>query len=190
MQELGPCINVEGRSERCQSHGWITRPADAVRLGLRRQAHPRPDASAFHGLPAAAHGSGNGFEAARKTKSRRTAAGAAHAMRLALRRQAHSYGDTETLSSMSTAAKGDGARRVPVEVGGRGFCQDPASQFSETSQVGDRKRVTPLRPAAAAPIGPKRPIEAPGSPNINKIQELAHFAVRKTEVFRTPKTAP
>src|SRR5579872_378058 len=79
-------------------------------------------------------------------------------MRLALRRQAHSYGDTETLSSMSTAAKGDGARRVPVEVGGRGFCQDPASQFSEASPVRDRKRVVPGRKRIVV-MPPLTPVE-------------------------------
>jgi hypothetical protein len=52
-----PCAGREFRAIR--SHWAPAGPADAVRMGLRRQAHQRPDAAAFHGLSAAAHGSGN-----------------------------------------------------------------------------------------------------------------------------------
>jgi hypothetical protein len=85
--------------------------ADAVRVGVWRQAHQRRDAAGLHRLPAAAHGAGNHAEAT----SRRTAAGAAHALRLALRREAHRHEDAAAVRSLLAPSEGFWGRRVPVE---------------------------------------------------------------------------
>jgi hypothetical protein len=83
--------------------------ADAVRMGLRRQAHQRPD-----GLSAATHGSGNDEASAPKTQSGRAAAWSAHALRLALRHEANRHEDAGALRSMFTTAKGFAGRAGPM----------------------------------------------------------------------------
>jgi len=90
------------------------RGPNAVRLGLRRQAHHQPDAEPFHELSAATNDFENEAEVARKAQSGRTAAWSAHALRLALRREAHRHDDAEALRSMRATAKGVGRRRVLV----------------------------------------------------------------------------
>ena len=107
------------------SHWAPDRAADAVRMGLRRQAHQRSDATAFHGLSAAAHGSGNDEASAPKTQSGRTAAGSTHALRLALRHEAHRHEDAETLRSMPATAKGFAGRRHVLQY--RAGCESTMS---------------------------------------------------------------
>jgi hypothetical protein len=104
-----PCSRSDFRGIR--SHWAPAGPADAVRMGLRRQAHQRPDAAAFHRLSAAAHGSGNEGAVAPQTQSGRTATWSAHALRLALRHEAHRHEDARALRSMSATAKGFAGRR-------------------------------------------------------------------------------
>jgi hypothetical protein len=105
-----PCSRADPKS--LYSCRATPRAAHAVRMGLRCQADPRPDAAALHGLPAAAHGSR--AAATGETPSGRTAAGAAHAVRVALRREAYGHPDPDPLHSMLAASPACGFRFVPV----------------------------------------------------------------------------
>ena len=85
MPELGAGNDLAAGPQGHQSHWTIAGAADAVRVGLRREAHDQPDEEAFHGMPAAAKSSSTDVATAPKAQSGRTAAWSAHALRLELR---------------------------------------------------------------------------------------------------------
>jgi len=128
-----PCSGAHLRAD-IHSHRAPAGATDAVRLGLRRQAHQRPDAEDLHRLSAAARGSESEAASAAKAQSGRTAAGAAHALRLALPREAHRHEDAEALRSMPATAEGFCGRRVPVGVRG----EHGDVWFAESGWIGQR----------------------------------------------------
>ena len=114
MQESDSSSDFGDGSERHQSHGGIARAADAVRVGLWRETHHQPDATAFHGLPAAANDSGEDEAPSPKTESGRAATGSTDALRVALPREAYRHDDAEALLSMPQTSNRFDVRSVPI----------------------------------------------------------------------------